>query len=326
MDGFQILGNEYAKNKLSSMISKDRIIPSILIYGEKGLGKSVMAKYLAAALNCESHADKPCGKCRSCLMALHSNHPDIIYVKPTSKSGLYRVKEDIRPITSDAYISPNESGKKIYIIENAEKLNEECQNALLKIFEEPPGETVFILTAENRQSVLETVLSRVFSFEMSAVSADDAKRYLSQNGFSEQDAEKAQSAFPGNIGRQIEFLEGGEVYDSVVIARSIIDAVCRKNEYELLKSFSDLDSRTGAENVFDIILQILGSALEYSTGAEALMCSYNEGAEKLAEKLTCEMIVKIFDKITLTKTKIQGYANLAVTVASLTAEIAEIAF
>lgn len=326
MDGFQIIGNEYTKKKLSTMISKDRIIPSILIYGEKGLGKSVMARYLAAALNCESRSGQPCGKCRSCLMALHFNHPDIIYVKPTSKSGLYRVKEDIRPITSDAYISPNESGKKVYIIENAEKLNEECQNALLKIFEEPPGETVFILTAENKQSVLKTVLSRVFSIEMSTVSQGEANRYLLQNGFSDQDAAKAQSAFPGNIGRQIEYLKGGDVYDSVVVARSIIDAVCRKNEYELLKSFSELDSRTGAEDVLSIILQILGSALELSAGAEVLMCSYNDGAKNLAEKLTCNIIVKIFDMITLAKTKIHGYANLAVTVAALTAEIADTAF
>lgn len=326
MDGFDISGNEYAKDKLSSMISKDRMIPSILICGEKGLGKKTMAKYIAAALNCESRSGIPCGKCRSCLMAMHSNHPDIIFVTPSSKSGLYRVKEDIRPITSDAYISPNESGKKVYIIADAEKLNEEGQNALLKIFEEPPGETVFILTAENKQSVLETVLSRVFCFEMSAVSEEEAKHYLTKNGFSDQDAQKAQSAFPGNIGRQIEYLKGGDVFDSVVIARTIVDAVCKKNEYELLKTLSELDSRNQADNVLDIILQILGSALEYSTGANASMCSYNEGAKALAAKLTCEMIVKIHDTITFTKAKIQGYANLAITAASLTAEIAEIWF
>ena len=79
MDGFDISGNEYAKDKLSSMISKDRMIPSILICGEKGLGKKTMAKYIAAALNCESRSGIPCGKCRSCLMAMHSNHPCLLY-------------------------------------------------------------------------------------------------------------------------------------------------------------------------------------------------------------------------------------------------------
>ncbi|MCD7772746.1 MAG: DNA polymerase III subunit [Ruminococcus sp.] len=326
MDNFHIFGNEYVKDKLSTMISKDRIIPSILIYGEKGLGKSTTARYLAAALNCEAHNGTPCGVCRSCQMVLHSNHPDIIYVQPTSKSGLYRVKDDIRPVTSDAYIPPNESGKKVYIIEDAEKLNEECQNALLKIFEEPPSDTIFILTAENKQSVLETVLSRVFSFEMRPVTTSDSLSFLKEKGFSEQQAEEAISAFPSNPGRQLEYLNGGDVFDEVAISKSIIDAVCQKNEYELLKVFASLTSRAQAENVFDILSLILGSAVEISTGANAEKCSYNEGTKSLAKKLTSGKIVKIYESVNTAKKKIHGYANLAVATSALAAQIAEIAF
>lgn len=320
MERFRIYGNEYIKNKLSSMIIKGRMIPSILIYGEKGLGKSEMAKYIAASLNCEKHSGSPCSECRSCRMILHSNHPDVIYVTPSSKSGLYRVKEDIRPIVSDAYIPPNESGKKIYIIDDAQKLNAECQNALLKVFEEPPGETVFILTADNKQSVLETVLSRVFSFEMSRVSQKQAEAAIIENGFDEVKSSDAQSAFPGNIGKQLEYLNGGDLFDAVVIARTIIDAAVSKNEYELLKAYSQLTDRETAQNVIDLIMEILSSAVEYSTGAEVYPCAYNEGAKRLSNITFSKRIAELYDTLAGAKDRIQNYANLNVLTAVLAAE------
>lgn len=324
MDCFKIYGNEYVKDKLSSMIAKDRMIPSILIYGESGLGKSEMAKYIAASLNCEKRTGSPCSQCRSCRMILHGNHPDVTYVVPSSKAGLYRVREDIRPIVSDAYISPNESGRKIYIINDAQKLNAECQNALLKVFEEPPGESVFILTADNKQSVLETILSRVFSFEMSRVSPEDAKKAVMNNGFDSQKAQEAQSAFPGNIGKQLDFLRGEDVFDAVQIARSITDAICQKNEYELLKAYSQITDREMAQSVIDILLEILSSAVEIASGAKPCLCAYNEGAGKISGIAPASRIVSVCETLIDAKEKIQSYANLSVLTAVLAAETSKL--
>ncbi len=324
MNCFKIYGNEYVKNKLSTMISKGRIIPSILICGEKGLGKSEMAKYIAASLNCEKHSGSPCSQCRSCRMILNDSHPDVTYVLPSSKAGLYRVKEDIRPIVSDAYVTPNESGKKIYIINDAQKLNTECQNALLKVFEEPPGESVFILTADNRQSVLETILSRVFSFEMSRVLPEDAKKAVMQNGFDSEKAQDAQSAFPGNIGKQLEYLRGEDVFDAVKIARSVTDAVCQKNEYEILKAYSQITDRETAYSVIDILLEILSSAVEYASGAEPCLCAYNEGARKISGFAPASRIVSLCEILLDAKEKTQGFANISVLTAVLAAETAKL--
>lgn len=326
MDGFKIYGNEASLSKLSSMIKKDRIMPSILICGEKGLGKTCMAENIAAAINCERHEGVPCGVCRSCQMTLHKNHPDVIYVKATSAQGNYRVKEDIRPMIADSYIAPNEQGRKIYIIDNGEKLNEVCQNALLKVFEEPPGESVFILTAENKQTILPTVLSRVFAFELKRVSEDDAYSALTDMGISPDDAKKAQEAFPGNIGMQIEYLNGGKVFDSVVLARNIISALNAGSEYELLKTLTELSNRDTAMSVAELVCEILSRAAETADGAKALLSCDNAGADELASKADPVKIARLYDSFTSFGQRVRVFANLTVSTAALCAEISEMFF
>lgn len=109
---------------------------------------------------CSANADeKPCMKCAGCDKASRRIHPDIIHVeKPTDKREI--IVDQIRNLKKDAIVVPSESEKKVYIIDRADLMNTNAQNAFLQILEEPPGFTVFILSTETPAALLETVRSR----------------------------------------------------------------------------------------------------------------------------------------------------------------------
>lgn len=122
------------------------------------------AREIASAVVCLNGHDVPCGVCRGCRKAAAGVHPDIISVKrQTDKNGNLRREltvNQIREISVDAQVLPNESPRKAYIIEEAELMNLNAQNAALKLLEEPPATVVFLLCAANPALLLETVRSR----------------------------------------------------------------------------------------------------------------------------------------------------------------------
>lgn len=147
------------------------------------------ARRIAAAAVCLRGHDVPCGVCRGCRKASAGTHPDIIPVRRlTDKSGTPRREltvAQIRDISLDAQVLPGEAERKVYIVEEAELLNLNAQNAALKLLEEPPRTVVFLLCVCNPELLLETVRSRctAVSLSGSAESADDASRELAVSFF-----------------------------------------------------------------------------------------------------------------------------------------------
>lgn len=122
------------------------------------------ARELAAAAVCSSTGRVPCRACRDCRKALGGIHPDVTSVRrPVDDKG--RAKKEItvdqvRALSADSVILPNEAARKVYIIEDADLMNPQAQNAALKLLEEPPKGVIFILCVENAQALLPTVRSR----------------------------------------------------------------------------------------------------------------------------------------------------------------------
>ena len=126
-----ILGHEGIIAHLQNAVSMDKISHSYIMSGEDGLGKNMLADAFAKTLQCEEGGITPCGKCRSCIQAESGNQPDIIHVtqeKPNS-IGVDDVREQL---VDDIVIKPYSSKYKIYIIDEAEKLTVQAQNAILK--------------------------------------------------------------------------------------------------------------------------------------------------------------------------------------------------
>ncbi len=119
---------------------------------------------LAAQVLCRSEGRRPCGQCASCRKIARGTHPDVITVRrlPDSKGGLKKeiTVDQIRELSADAYILPNEADRKIYIIQEADRMNLNAQNAALKLLEEPPNGAVLLLCVTNPSALLPTVRSR----------------------------------------------------------------------------------------------------------------------------------------------------------------------
>lgn len=121
---------------------------------------------LAAACLCRE-SGAPCGACRSCRKVEKGVHPDLQWVEKLPDKTQLTV-DQIRKVRSEAYVRPNEAPRKVYIIRRAWQMNDEAQNAFLKVLEEGPGYAVFILLAPNAAALLPTVLSRCESVTVSA--------------------------------------------------------------------------------------------------------------------------------------------------------------
>lgn len=196
-----IIGQEQIKEHLQNAISAEKVSHAYIINGEKFSGKEFIAKVFAMALQCERKEAEPCQECHSCKQALTGNHPDIIYVtheKPNTIS-----VDDIRAqVNNDVGIKPYSGPYKIYIVNEAEKMTTQAQNAILKTLEEPPAYAVILLLTTNVNSLLPTILSRCVVLNMKPVADALVKRYLmEQLQVPDYKAEVCVAFARGNIGK-----------------------------------------------------------------------------------------------------------------------------
>ena len=178
MPGFSdVLGHEQTIAHMKSAIAANKVSHAYLLAGEKGSGKKLLTGIFARTLQCEAHGSEPCGKCHSCIQAESGNQPDIIYVTH-EKPGSISV-DDIRgQVNGDIQIKPYSSPYKIYIIDEAEKLTQQAQNALLKTIEEPPAYAIIMLLTANEGMLLPTIKSRCVTLTMKPVSLPLIRQYL----------------------------------------------------------------------------------------------------------------------------------------------------
>jgi DNA polymerase-3 subunit delta' len=139
-------------------IEKDRLASCYLFIGDDYLKKIEVSRFIARALNCETAIDDENCLCNTCIKIENFNHPDVVWIKPANGK---RLKiESVRTIIRKIYLKPYEGKRKIFVVEDAEVLTEEAQNAFLKTLEEPPADAVIILMAQRREDLLETIISR----------------------------------------------------------------------------------------------------------------------------------------------------------------------
>ena len=139
-----IVGQEELKQHIRNAIEMDKVSHAYIINGERNAGKEFIARLFAMTLQCEKGGTEPCGECHSCKQAISRNQPDIIYVSHEKPNTIG--VEDIRgQINNDIGIKPYSSPRKIYIMNEGEKMTPQAQNALLKTLEEPPAYAVILV-------------------------------------------------------------------------------------------------------------------------------------------------------------------------------------
>ncbi|MCR5585317.1 MAG: DNA polymerase III subunit delta [Lachnospiraceae bacterium] len=205
-----IIGQEQIVGHMKSAIRDGKVSHAYIIAGEKGSGKKLLANTFAMAIQCEEGGTEPCGMCRSCKQAMSGNNPDIKYITH-EKPNVISVDEIRVQLNSDIVIKPYAREKKIYIIDEAEKMNVQAQNAMLKTIEEPPEYAVIMLLVTNPGLLLQTILSRCISLNIRAVDRSKiSKLLMEKHGASEYMADLAAGFSDGVVGKAIEFASSDE--------------------------------------------------------------------------------------------------------------------
>lgn len=211
MAGFHdIIGHDKVKDHLQKAIEYHKVSHAYILAGEEGMGRKTLAKAFAMTLLCEKSDKEPCMQCHACKQTLSGNHPDVIWVtheKPASIG-----VDDIRTQINDTiYIKPYSSSYKIYMVDEAEKMTVQAQNALLKTIEEPPSYAVIILMTTNQEAFLPTILSRCIQLKLRPLKGHVVSDYLSETmGVPEEKANIYAAFARGNLGKAIHLASSEE--------------------------------------------------------------------------------------------------------------------
>lgn len=261
MSGFSgIIGHESIIDHMKKSIAADKVTHAYILQGEDKSGKMMLAEAFAAALQCEAGGSEPCLQCHSCKQAESHNHPDIIYVqhdKPNTIS-----VEDIRQqINNTIAIRPYAGKYKIYLVDEAEKMNVQAQNALLKTIEEPPEYAVILLLSTNAEAFLPTILSRCMTLRLQAVADDKIISHLmKQYQIPDYQAQICAAFAQGNVGKAI-------------------DLACSKDFNELKDNMLETVRRVRDMEVFELmeaVKRISGYKLEINDYFDLMVIWYRD--------------------------------------------------
>ncbi len=234
---------------------------AVLIDGAGEKQRDALARMVSKAIVCSNRAEEPCCVCENCRKADENIHPDIITVtKPEDKK--FFVKADVKKVVSDAYLTPNDADKKVYILSEIQNMTEESQNLLLKILEEPPHYTTFVLTSQSANAVIGTVLSRVVRLRMGK--SNDAE-------YSDKAAE---------------------------VVKALSSAVSSSYEYDKIKATAPLDgNKKLTAEVLELFTAVLRDAIALKSGGSILLTDFENESTFLCEKNTVKKLLDMYDAV-----------------------------
>lgn len=204
----EIAGHDHLKELIARAAARGSLPPSLIFAGPSGVGKSMMALALAQFVNCLSPAaEDACGECTSCRRIVRAVHADLLRIEPGDTGSIKT--EQIREAIERAAYRPFEGRRRVVIIDRAEQMIVNAQDAILKTLEEPPNASTFILVTDTPDLLLPTIRSRCQRLRFGRLSpADVAEVLMRSHGYDEPDARAAASLSDGSVGKALE--EGSE--------------------------------------------------------------------------------------------------------------------
>ncbi len=270
-DDFHPQGPEIAA--LYEQILSGRLVHALLITGESGTGKKTLARLIARALLCRGAGRKPCGHCRDCSMSEKMEHPDLSIVSRSdsvigaSKERASIPVDEIREVIRICGLRTIDSGKRVALIFEADRMTPQAQNCLLKTLEEPPEETYFILVSDHAETLLSTILSRCRPVRLHPWPDETILHVLQAEQVSEARAKEVLPAANGSVGKALQLVKDESYWklrDEVM--RSFFGLTRRS---EILKISSAWKDRKGeAEGVWQILELLIRQMLSCRLGEE----------------------------------------------------------
>lgn len=266
-------------------------------------------------------------ECHSCKQAISKNQPDIIYVTH-EKPNTISVDDIRRQVKDDVDIKPYASPYKIYIIDEAEKMNMQAQNALLKTIEEPPAYVVILLLTTNADSFLPTINSRCITLDLKAVPNEKIKSYLMEHcRIPDYQAEVCTAFAQGNVGKAIK-LASSESFNE--IKNSALQLIRRLKEidlYEMMEAVKQISEyKLEINDYFDIMMIWYRDVLLYKATADVNHLVFRDeiyDIKKSASKSSYEGIEQILEALEKAKVRLNANVNFDLVIELLLLTIKE---
>ena len=316
----ELIGNSRVKAVLKRMLVNDRLPGAMLFTGEEGIGKKLFALEIARALNCRTPKDhEACGVCSSCVrirklnyptrddadewtQLIWTDHPDVGLVVAPKR--VLRV-EQMRQIEKEANFRPFEGKARVFLIDEADKLNDASANALLKVLEEPPRTSYLILITARPAMLLPTILSRCQMIRFSPLAPAEIETHLVKNDIDKKTARLRARAAGGSMGRAL----SGDLVTFTSQRKAMLKVlnalVLSEDRAQLLRSAEQLNEaqyKDEFEERLDVLETLIRDAWMLSLGVdtsrivnEDLSTELKEIAQKINPGRAGDWILQIED-------------------------------
>lgn len=272
-----VVGQELPIEILQNSIKNERISHAYLFTGKQGIGKEFSVHQFAKALNCNRLDLDSCEECISCRKFNSGNHPDIIEVEPEGKGNYIKI-DQIRKIKKQISYKPYESNKKVYIIKEAEKMNLQAANSLLRILEEPPEYAIIILLAPSEDLLLPTITSRCQIINFSPLTVEEiSDKLVNEFDLEAGEAKKRAILADGSLGKAISFSQEDTALqkrDEILNKIKELLNLSLVEVFELVQEM--LEYREEIDNILENIMTFYRDLLLYKSSGEAnLMINFD---------------------------------------------------
>lgn len=312
-----IVGHDHIKEHLIRAISMNKVSHAYILNGRQGSGKNMVADAFAKLLQCEQHGTKPCNQCRSCIQAESGNQPDIIHIthqKPASIG-----VEDIREqLIGDIRIRPYSSRYKIYIMDDAELMTQQAQNAVLKTIEEPPEYGIVLLLTENADALLPTILSRCVRLNLNSVEDALLRKHLQDKyGADEYQVRFAAAFAQGCIGRAEDIISSDAFIQMKDNAQSVLKYCSEMSVSEMISAVKHVtDYKQQINDYIDLLALWYRDVLIFKSTSDMNLLIFKDSfvdIQRQASLSSYEGLQHIIDACDKAKKRLRANVNFELT-------------
>ncbi len=314
-----VVGNNGVKKILRRILKQNKLPNSLLFAGHEGIGKKETALIVAKALNCLKKSSDACEECSHCRAISSGNFPDVMVISPAKD--ILKI-DQMRLLKDTAYLKPMAGHKRIFIVEEAEKMNDEASNSLLKILEEPPSFSHIILVTQNPYRIIPTIKSRCQIFQFSPIPKEEIQKALEAKGFQSDRAQILSLQVDGNL-KQALSLEWDEVQSQRDRAWHLFLALNKREKAaHLLRQFSTPRAviKEELKKTLEILASFCRDVILIKEKAESgflLNPDFEQDLNEVVQSVTLSQVIDFLAKIDFAIEALRKNLNVNILVSSI---------
>lgn len=320
----EVIGHDKQINLLIKSLESNRIAHAYLFIGPEGVGKSVVAHGLALALLCSNKSYNNCS-CVTCNKVQNFNHPDFHWYSPQGNK--FKI-DQIRELQKKVLYKPYEGEKKIFVINGAETMTTEAANSLLKVLEEPPKDTIFILIATSSYGLLPTILSRCQQIQFSKLTEKEVIEILQEKGINKEEGRLVAPLANGSISKALELIQSEDQLAKREKILTMLEEIKKIDHIKIFKLAEEAEkNKDQIEFTLDIMLFWFRDLLIWKeTKKEELLVNIDiiDKYKNYEQKISQKALIRAIEIIEESRRIISANANLKLSIEGMFLKLKEV--